>query len=151
MLMEAWNASALEVLVGEKLNGALLDVISTAFETAFPEPKPSVKRYQMLQLQRIKEYLLGNLHDSKMTIDSVAQATYVAPRTINRLFASEGTTAIRWLWTQRLVACHDALLAGRFNQVTEAAFSFGFTNLSHFSFAFKRTYGVTPQQLLQAR
>jgi len=150
MLMEAWNAPTLEALTGEKLNGALLDVMSTAFETAFREPDSSVRRHQVVQLQRIKEYLLDNLHDSGLTINSVAQATYVAPRTVNRLFASEGTTAIRWLWTQRLVACHDALLAGRFTQVTEAAFSFGFTNLSHFSFAFKRAYGVTPQQLLPA-
>lgn len=151
MVMEMWNAPVLPAAAGQRLNSSLLDVMATAFETAFAHSEPAVKPHQAIQLQRIKQYLLDNLHDPQLTIDAIALATFVSPRTLNRLFASEGTTAIRWLWTQRLGACHQALLAGRFSQVTEAALSFGFTNLSHFSHAFKRAYGVTPQQLLRPR
>ncbi|GAB7529348.1 helix-turn-helix domain-containing protein [Pseudomonas sp. 3A(2025)] len=151
MIMEMWRAPALPATASQRLNNSLLDVMATAFETAFARQESAVKPHQVSQLQRIKEYLLDNLHDPQLTIDAIAQATFVSSRTLNRLFASEGTTAIRWLWMQRLSACHQALLSGRFDQVTEAALSFGFTNLSHFSHAFKRAYGVTAQQLLRAR
>jgi len=53
------------------------------------------------------------------------------------------------LWQQRLSTCHDALLRGQFRQVSEAALSFGFSNLSHFSKVFKNAYGMSPQQLLK--
>ncbi len=151
MLGELWQTPELPAPAAERLNGALLDVLGTAFEAEFQDDAAALKPHQARQLQRIKEYLLDHLHDPQLNIDAIAQATFVAPRTLNRLFASEGTTAIRWLWQQRLGACHQALLSGRFNQVTEAALSFGFSNLSHFSHAFKRAYGVTPQQLLHSR
>ena len=150
LFMEAWHAPVLPEPAGQRLNASLLDVRATAFETAFAQPGPNLKTHQAARLQRAKQYLLDHLHDPQLSIDAVAQAVFVAPRTLNRLFASEGPTAARWLWAQRLSGCHQALLSGRFSQVTEAALSFGFTNLSHFSHAFKRTYGVTPQQLLRS-
>lgn len=150
VLTEVWEAQDVDTTASQRINGSLLDIVSTAFDSAYKPEEPGVKPHQAVQLQRVKEFLLDNLHDTTLTIDTIAQAVFVAPRTLNRLFASEGTTAIRWLWMQRLAACHDSLVAGRFSQVTEAALSFGFTNLSHFSHAFKKAYGVTPQQLLRA-
>lgn len=150
MLTEVWCAPNIAAAAGPRLNASLLDVVSTAFDSAFGISKPAVKPRQAIQLQRVKEFLLDNLQDPALTIDSIAQVACVAPRTLNRLFASEGTTAIRWLWTQRLIGCHDALIAGRYSQVTDAAFSYGFTNLSHFSHAFKKAYGISPQTLLRA-
>lgn len=148
MLMEVWSTQALPDSVGERLNASLLDVLSTAFESTFETCDTARNPHQIEQMQRVKQFLLANLHDQELTIDTVAQATYVSPRTLNRLFAKEGTTAIRWLWHQRLSACHNALLKGHFQHVSDAALTFGFTNLSHFSRAFKNTYGVSPQQLL---
>jgi AraC-like DNA-binding protein len=148
MLTEIWSTPALPDSVGERVNASLLDVLATAFESAFETSDITQNSHHTRQLHRIKQFLLANLHDPELTIDTVAQATYVSPRTLNRLFAKEGTTAIRWLWYQRLSACHNALLKGHFQHVSDAALTFGFTNLSHFSRAFKNTYGVSPQQLL---
>lgn len=148
LLTEAWSVQALSDSVGERLNGAFLDVLSAAFESAFETFDVTHKPHQEQQLQRAKEFLLANLQKQNLTIETIAQATYVSPRTLNRLFAKEGTTAIRWLWLQRLAACRNALLKRQFHQVSDAALSFGFSNLSHFSHAFKNAYGVSPQQLL---
>lgn len=148
MLTEVWSAQTLSDSVSERLNGSFLDVLSTAFESAFETSDVTHKSHQTQQLLRVKQFLLANLQEQDLTIETIAQATYVSPRTLNRLFAKEGTTAIRWLWLQRLSACRNALLKRQFHHVSDAALSFGFTNLSHFSRAFKNAYGVSPQQLL---
>ena len=93
------------------------------------------------RLDQVKRYVLANLDDAGMTIETIASAHHVAPRTLHRLFSVEGTTPIRWLWQQRLTASYKALAEGRVRQVTDAALSFGFTDISHFSRAFKKQFG----------
>lgn len=151
VLTEAWNAEGLSDPLSERLNASLLDVLSTAFDSVFGDTDIRRQSHQMQQLQRIKQFLLNNLPDTVLTAENIALATHVSPRTLNRLFAQEGTTAIRWLWQQRLSACHDALLKRHVRRVSDAALNFGFTNLSHFSRAFKNAYGIPPQQLLEPR
>ncbi|ELS43243.1 helix-turn-helix domain-containing protein [Pseudomonas syringae] len=151
VLTEAWNAEGLSDPLSERLNASLLDVLSTAFDSVFGDTDIRRQSHQMQQLQRIKQFLLNNLPDTGLTAENIALATHVSPRTLNRLFAQEGTTAIRWLWQQRLSACHDALLKRHVRRVSDAALNFGFTNLSHFSRAFKNAYGIPPQQLLEQR
>jgi AraC-like DNA-binding protein len=78
----------------------------------------------------------------------IAAAQHVAPRTLNRLFAREGTTPIRWLWQQRLAGAYQALAERRFKHVTDVALSFGFSDVSHFSRAFKAAFGRSPHQVM---
>ncbi|MCJ2373364.1 helix-turn-helix domain-containing protein [Pseudomonas sp. RGM 3321] len=151
LLNEAWNTEGLSDPLSERLNASLLDVLSTALDSVFGDTDIRQHSRQMQQLQRIKRFLLNNLPDTGLTAESIALATHVSPRTLNRLFAQEGTTAIRWLWQQRLSACHDALRKGHVRRVSDAALNFGFSNLSHFSRAFKNVYGISPQQLLGPR
>jgi AraC-like DNA-binding protein len=58
---------------------------------------------------------------------------------------------MRWLMQERLNASRAAIEQRRFERVTDAAFAFGFRNLSHFSRSFKALHGLTPQQLLRRR
>jgi AraC-like DNA-binding protein len=51
---------------------------------------------------------------------------------------------MRWIWTERLRATHLALTEKNVHSVTEAAFKYGFTEMSHFSRSFKKLFGVTP-------
>ncbi|MEE4681077.1 helix-turn-helix domain-containing protein [Pseudomonas alliivorans] len=149
LLTEICSSEALPGNLGTQLNASFLDVLRTAFESAFSSADEAPLSHQERQLRRIKQFIQANLPDTGLDLDSIAQANHVSPRTVNRLFAREGTTAIRWLWQQRLSACHAALLRGRFRHVSDAALSVGFSNLSHFSRAFKNAYGVSPQQLLK--
>lgn len=149
MLLEIWNAQAVHDAVAERLNGAFLDVLSSAFEAALGLTTLEHMSQRDKQVDRVKQFILRNLDQTSLSVESISAAIHVSPRTLNRLFAAEKTTVIRWLWQQRLAASHSALIRGQVNQVSEIALSFGFTNLSHFSRAFKQAYGISPQQLLR--
>lgn len=149
MVLEMWRAQTQSGVIGDRLNGALLDVLSSAFEATYGSIGLEKTPLQGNKLERAKKHIFANLHDTSLTVESISSAIHVSTRSLNRLFALEGTTVIRWLWRQRLAACHDALVKKAFSQVSEAAFSFGFTNLSHFSHAFKQAYGISPHQLLR--
>jgi AraC-like DNA-binding protein len=131
-----------------RLGASALDIFTTALETLADDDEP---RHDRERVARVKKYILANLRDSKMNLDTMALAQNMAPRTLSRLFAREGTTPIRWLWQQRLAASYKALAEGRINQVTDAALTFGFSDLSHFSHAFKMAFGRTPQDVKRGR
>ncbi|WLA44166.1 AraC family transcriptional regulator [Bradyrhizobium elkanii] len=55
---------------------------------------------------------------------------------------------MRWLWQQRLAGAYQALAERRFSHVTDVALSFGFSDVSHFSRAFKAAFGRSPHQVM---
>jgi AraC-like DNA-binding protein len=148
LLMETSSSQAMSAAISERLNGALLDVLSGAYEAAFGPQATATGQRRELQVERVKRYLLANLARTDLSVDSIAAANHLSPRGLNRIFAAEGSTVMRWLWQQRLAACHAGLISGRFQQVSVAALSCGFSNLSHFSKAFRQAYGIAAQQLL---
>jgi AraC-like DNA-binding protein len=131
-----------------RIGASALDILTTTLDVEFAdgeERDPGCHR----RLEQAKRFVLANLHDADMTIDTIAAAQNVAPRTLHRLFAAEGTTPIRWLWQQRLAGSYKALAEGHVRHVTDAALNFGFTDLSHFSRTFKRRFGCPPHTLVR--
>lgn len=126
-----------------RLGASAMDIFATILEAELTD-QAELSPAHNKRLVQVKRYILANLHQSSLDLDTIARAQNMAPRTLNRLFATEGTTPIRWLWQQRLAASFKALAEGRVNQVTDAALSFGFSDLSHFSRAFKSAFGQSP-------
>lgn len=56
-----------------------------------------------------------------------------------------GTTPGRWLQQKRLQAAHF-LIEEKGQKVSDVYFDLGFENLSHFSYAYKKMYGVAPSR-----
>lgn len=109
-----------------------------------PQPSPG----QHMLLARIKRELAGQLEDSTLSVTGIASQHGISARTLNRLFASEGTTVMRWVWSQRLAASYRAISDGSVRQVTEAAYRFGFKDSSHFARAFRKEFNIAPSKLL---
>ncbi|KVD46810.1 hypothetical protein WS61_09940 [Burkholderia sp. ABCPW 11] len=130
-----------------RLSGSVVDILSAAIENELLGCRENDSR-QGAQLERVKRYMLDRLGDADLDIAVIAAECHIAPRTIHRLFAIEGTTAIRWLWQRRLAASYRALAEGQVRQVSEAAIIFGFSDFSHFTRAFKKAFGIVPNSLL---
>lgn len=126
----------------KRLAGSLLDVIVAGLEITLAEGKGLDKR--RCTLLRAKEYMTGRLDDSELDAEAVANALGMSIRTLNRLFAAEGTTTMRWLWQERLQTSYRIILEGQAGKLSEVALACGFMNFSHFSHAFRRAFGMPP-------
>jgi AraC-like DNA-binding protein len=136
--------------VGARLASSVLDLVSAVIDLEIEE-RGALNHQRMSQLERAQRYAVANLGDENLSPEAMAKRGAVSLRTLNRLFAKIGTTPMRWVWQRRLQASHSALSEGCATSVTDAAFQFGFSEVSHFSRSFKAAYGVSPEQLLKSR
>jgi len=125
-----------------RLGASALDILVTAVETEAGLNSESIGDGH--RLAQVKRFMLANLGDPDLDPERIAKSQDIAPRTLYRLFAADATTPVRWLWQQRLAASFEALTEGKVSQVTEAALSHGFSDVSHFSRSFKAAFGHAP-------
>ncbi|MEH2549261.1 AraC-like DNA-binding protein [Bradyrhizobium sp. AZCC 2262] len=136
--------------VAGRVGSSALDILATTIEVQLAERTDDTTA-QTRRLAQVQRFVRANLHNPKLDLDTIAKIQKMSTRTLNRLFASEGTTPIRWLWQQRLAASFNALAEGHVSYVTDAALNFGFSDCAHFSRAFKAAYGQSPQTLIRGR
>ncbi|MEW5422749.1 helix-turn-helix domain-containing protein [Amorphus sp. 3PC139-8] len=129
--------------VSSRISASILDVFGTAIQSV-TSSGVSARRDEQ-RLEAVKRYMAARADDPGLSLASISAANNMSERTLCRLFAEDGTTVMRWLWDQRLQHAHRMLAAGRCRSVTEAAFAAGFSDLSHFSKAFRAKYGCTPK------
>jgi len=128
---------------------ALLDMLAATMELQAAQPGRQSSHQALVR--RAKDYMEKHLDDADIDVAQLAAAQAVSPRTLTRAFAEQDTTPMHWLWQRRIEASYCALREGHARNVTEAALRFGFSDLSHFSRAFKKVYGVSPQALMRQR
>jgi AraC-like DNA-binding protein len=148
MLLDVSDDSS--TTVGARLASSVLDLVSAVIDLEIEE-RGALNHQRMSQLERAQRYAVANLGDENLSPEAMAKRGAVSLRTLNRLFAKIGTTPMRWVWQRRLQASHSALSEGCATSATDAAFQFGFSEVSHFSRSFKAAYGVSPEQLLKSR
>ncbi|MXO01122.1 helix-turn-helix domain-containing protein [Shinella zoogloeoides] len=97
------------------------------------------------QCERVRDYIVANL-DKDLTIDRIAREAGASPSTIQRHFKEHfGVPVFVFIRQERLQAARAAL-ATEGIPVSQAAHLAGYTNISSFTTAFRKSFGVTPKQ-----
>jgi AraC-like DNA-binding protein len=100
------------------------------------------------RLDAAKHRVRAHLTSPALSVNTVAAALGLSPRSVRRLFEDEGTTFAHYVLRERLALAHRCLglpaLARR--TVTEIAHDCGFSHLSYFTNSFRQVYGQTPSE-----
>ena len=131
----------------QRLGISFLELLAASLEASLTAPGRRVADEDLVR--QAKTFLLAHIEEPDLDLTTVADRLGVSLRTLCRAFAADGTTAIRWLWQQRLALAHRLLEEGRARNVGQVAMQCGFSDFSHFSRAFKKTYGVMPKSVLR--
>jgi AraC-like DNA-binding protein len=117
------------------------------------ESRPTVSPIRSANLMRAKLFIRSHCHFASLTPREVAHENGLSLRYLHNLFRDEGQTVSKYIISERLCRARRALEVGSplTTTVSAVCFSSGFTSLSHFSTAFKRTFAVSPTDILRKR
>ena len=97
-------------------------------------------------VEKCKQYIIGHISDSELSVTSIASEIYLNPIYLNRVFKKEtGTNLSQWIIRERME------LAGTLFRTTDRtavdiALGVGYENYPYFSTVFKKYFGCTPSQ-----
>lgn len=137
---------------GEHLADAVIDLVGAVICCAVPDSSGCMQR-SLHQRQNVKRYIQRHLQDPELNAERVARALNLSVRQLHRLFADESLSLMRWIWSQRLEACHRELQRDHLGRrsLADIAFAWGFNDQAHFSRAFRRQFGISPRELRRQR
>jgi AraC-like DNA-binding protein len=101
-------------------------------------------------LSRAKRIIRRRLSDPDLTLSDIARECCLSLDYLHRLFRNDGRTMWEYLKSERLQRARELLDLGTLRRmtVTELALECGFSNMSYFSTAFKRAFGLCPREVL---
>lgn len=128
------------------LSTGLLEMLSAALSEARLGTRVSRSTHRCALLGRIEAFISANFGDEALSPDPIARAVGISVRYMNRLFAEQGTTPARWMWSLRLERSRAMLEdQGQLTRpINNIAYACGFRNVSHFNRSFKLRFGVSP-------
>ncbi|WP_261640567.1 helix-turn-helix domain-containing protein [Erwinia mallotivora] len=133
--------------LARRYSQTLLDLLILSLEMQSADGQPgSADLYA-----RMRNYISRNLSNPQLNVENIALAHYVSVRTVTRTFARHQLTPAAVIWQERLTASRDALADGKAASVSQVALDYGFSDFSHFSHAFRKAFGVTPNSLIASR
>jgi AraC-like DNA-binding protein len=122
-----------------------LDLVALAYSSEM-ERSPTLSSPRSAALTILKSTIESRLHDPDLKPVTAAAAAGISVRYANVLLAQEGTGLEAYIIARRLERCRRALdePAQARRTIGDIAFSWGFSDLSHFARRFKAEYGCTP-------
>ncbi|MEP2428656.1 MAG: helix-turn-helix domain-containing protein, partial [Tateyamaria sp.] len=138
------NCGAHDNTLAETVEASALDLIFSSIDHGFCTDDFAETSRKERQLGDIQAFMIRNLGNAELNINLICTKHGISARSLNRLFSAQGTTPMRWLWQARLDRAHMELSKNQHVSITNLAFDFGFSDVSHFSKAFKRSFGVVP-------
>jgi AraC family transcriptional regulator, positive regulator of tynA and feaB len=141
----------LDASAGAKVAQHMLDLVALAFGLQLQDAGAALSSSRMTTLLRLKAIIEARLCDPGLRPAHAAGAAGISVRYANALLRYEGMSLERFIMLRRLQHCRRALedAAQSFRTVSDIAYSYGFSDMSHFTRRFKAQFGCSPSACRQ--
>jgi AraC-like DNA-binding protein len=128
------------------IRNQLLDLIALSLSTVLDRAAPGASAALSLLNMKIHTYVEMRLGDPRLDAKAVAAALSVSVRYLNAALALEQTSIARLIYARRLARCRLALEdpAQRDRSISDIAYGWGFSDMTHFARKFRAAYGCLP-------
>ena len=128
--------------------GFMLDLIAVSLANTIEGARPRISSTKSMVILGILAAVRARLVDPDLNVQTIADAVGLSARYANSILASQDTSIGRLILTERLERCRRSFedLAQSHRTVSEVAFGWGFSDLTHFGRSFKKTYGMSPSE-----
>jgi AraC family transcriptional activator of tynA and feaB len=134
--------------VAEIVKDKVLDLVAVSLAKALDGQRARVSSPRSLALISVRVAIEARLTDPALDTSTVAAAAGISVRYANAVLADENTSIMRLILTRRLKRCRKALEdpAQAHRTVSEIAYGWGFSDMTHFGRKFRAAYGVLPSE-----
>lgn len=121
--------------------------LAAALTSLQREPMTSSSRLKLHHMRRIRRYTRERLRDHKLDAKAIAEGVNLSPRYVYDLFAGGAEPLMKWVWSERLEHCRRDLASPvlQSRSISEIAYGWGFSDISHFSRSFRQRFAVAPR------
>jgi AraC family transcriptional regulator, positive regulator of tynA and feaB len=144
-------ADELGPVTEELVKNQALDLIAVSLAKVM-ESQPRVSSARSLAVMNVCAAIEARLADPALDPETVAAAAGISVRYANAALAQEGTSIRRLIQERRLARCRRALEdpSQAHRTVSEIAYGWGFSDMTHFGRRFRATYGLLPSEYRRA-
>jgi AraC family transcriptional regulator, positive regulator of tynA and feaB len=139
------HAASLSEDAGARIANQAVDLVAMALGQRAEVGQVKLGSASAMTLIRLRASVEQALPNRDLTCQDVATVVGISVRYANALLAKEGTSLERLIKQRRLERCRRALAETSGRPIGDIAYAWGFSDLSHFSKAFKSAYGVSPR------
>lgn len=147
-LQRLWALLSLDATtMNHGVGNALLSLIAGAYASV---PKAEADGASIPECRRLKivRFVEDHLGDADLGPVKIAAAFRITPRHLHMLFSRGGETLCRYILRRRVEEC-ARILADRAHlarTISDVAFDFGFSSLTHFGKVFHDQFGMSPTE-----
>jgi AraC family transcriptional activator of tynA and feaB len=139
------HAGLLSAETGARIANQVVDLVAMALGRRAELGRVKLGSGSALTLIRLQAAIEQALPDRDVTCQDVVAVAGISVRYANTLLAKEGTSLERLIKQRRLERCRRALEETSGRSISDIAYSWGFSDVSHFSKAFKIAFGLSPR------
>lgn len=127
---------------------AVASLLTAALETTEAAERNVCDRNDAISTMTVLQYVDTNLRNSNLSPAYIAKALGCSARHVHRAFEGTGTTATSYIRERRLIGSSEELSDPQYahDSISDIAFRWGFSDISHFSRSFRSQFGVPPSE-----
>ncbi len=129
----------------------ILDAVNAFVLGALPGVSSADINLREQQRREVIRYIEQHLPDPGLSVGQIASVHRISKRYLHWLFRDQAVTVNEFIILKRLAGCKADLqrLDGNATQISQIAYAWGFSNISHFSRRYRACYGESPSETRQ--